>query len=369
MPPRILGTTQSELADAAGALQRGELVAIPTETVYGLAADALSEAACAKIFTLKQRPANDPLIVHISHISQLPMVAVVSVELSSIVDALAAAFWPGPLTMVLPAAPCVPSIVTAGSQTIGVRMPRHPVACAILELAARPLAAPSANMFGSISPTQAEDVAAEFVNSDLLIIDGGRCDIGIESTVLLVEKDCLTILRRGQVTEEMLVATLSTNALDHVRVKTRALSSSGLQTKAVSSPGQFLRHYSPRTECYLVMKGGPMLPSAVRATLPARLDGFVVILDCNPALAELEPDALLRSLAGLLPEGTEPARILRAYSAPTLEAAAQSLFETLRRADRLGPACILALPPEPARGLADALLDRLFRAASGRWVE
>lgn len=216
-------------------------------------------------------------------------------------------------------------------------------------------------MFGSISPTQAEDVAAEFVNSDLLIIDGGRCDIGIESTVLLVEKDCLTILRRGQVNEEMLVATLPTNALDYIRVETRALSSSGLQTKAVSSPGQFLRHYSPRTECYLVMKGGPMLPGAVRAILPARLDGFVVILDCNPALAELEPDAL-RSLAGLLPEGTEPARILRAYSVPTLEAAAQSLFETLRRADKLGPACILALPPEPAGGLP----TRSSTGSSGR---
>lgn len=369
MPPRILGTTQSELADAAGALQRGDLVAIPTETVYGLAADALSETACVKIFALKQRPASDPLIVHISHSSQLPIIAVISTEVSPIVDALAAAFWPGPLTMVLPAAPCVPSIVTAGSQTIGVRMPRHPVARAIIELAARPLAAPSANMFGSISPTQPEDVAAEFVNSDLLIVDGGRCDVGIESTVLLIEKDCLTILRRGQVTEEMLIAALSMNILNHVRIETRVLSSSDIQSKAVSSPGQFLRHYSPRTVCYLVMKGGPMLPGAVRATLPAHLDGFVVILDCNPAFAELKPDALLKSLAGLLPAGTEPARLLRAYSAPTLEAVAQGLFEALRRADRLGPACILALPPQPARGLADALLDRLFRAAGGHWVE
>ena len=370
MPPRILGTTQSELIEAAGAIQRGELVAIPTETVYGLAADALSNTACAKIFALKRRPANDPLIVHISSVSQLSMVAVLSVDLSPIVDILATAFWPGPLTMVLPAAPCVPSTVTAGSQTIGVRIPCHSVARTIIELAARPLAAPSANMFGSISPTRAEDVATEFIESDLLIIDGGPCNVGIESTVLLIAEDCLTILRRGQVTEQMLEAVLMENALSHVRIEARALSMSNIQAnEAVPSPGQFLRHYSPQTPCYLVMKGGPALPGAVRTTLPAHLNGFVMVLDCNPALAELGPDAIFTRLADILPEGTEPAQLLRVYSAPTLEAVAQGLFGALRRVDRLGPACILILPPEPVRGLAGALLDRLFRAASGRWVE
>lgn len=370
MPPRILGTTQSELIEAAGAIQCGELVAIPTETVYGLAADALSNTACAKIFALKRRPANDPLIVHISSVSQLSMVAVLSVDLSPIVDILATAFWPGPLTMVLPAAPCVPSTVTAGSQTIGVRMPRHSVARTIIELAARPLAAPSANMFGSISPTRAEDVATEFIESDLLIIDGGPCNVGIESTVLLIAENCLTILRRGQVTEQMLEAVLMENALSHVRIEARALSMSSIQAnEAVPSPGQFLRHYSPQTPCYLVMKGGPALPGAVRTTLPARLNGFVMVLDCNPALAELGPDAIFTRLADILPEGTEPAQLLRVYSAPTLEAVAQGLFGALRRVDRLGPACILILPPEPVRGLAGALLDRLFRAASGHWVE
>lgn len=369
MPPRILGATQPELEYAARALQRGELVAIPTETVYGLGADALSEAACAKVFALKRRPANDPLIVHISNISQLSAVSVLSAGMSPLVNTLAATFWPGPLTMVLPAAPCVPSIITAGSQTVGVRMPRHPVARAIIELAARPLAAPSANIFGSISPTRAEDVVVEFIDSDLLIVDGGRCDVGIESTVISVEKDCLTILRRGQITKEMLEMTLSTGALRHVRVEARALSVSAIQTKAVSSPGQFLRHYSPRVACYLVMEGGPMLPGATKVTLPTHLNGFAVILDCNPDFVGLEPDAILARLARILPKDMGQTKLLRAYDEPTLEGVARGLFGALRRADELQPACILILPPKPAGGLADALLDRLFRAASGRWLE
>lgn len=369
MFPRILGTTQSELEDAAIAIQQGELVAIPTETVYGLGADALSEDACAKVFALKRRPTNDPLIVHISSISQLSTIAVLSADMSPIVNALAEAFWPGPLTMVLPAAPCVPSIVTAGSQTVGVRIPKHPVARAIIELAARPLAAPSANVFGSISPTTAEDVATEFVNSNLLIVDGGRCDVGIESTVILVESTCLTILRRGQITEEMLVEMLTANALKHVRVEARALSVSGIQAKAVSSPGQFLRHYSPRTPCYLVIKGGPMLPGATRATLPTCLSGLIVVLDCNPDFADLKSDVILSSLMKSLPDSSKQMKLLRVYDEPTLKGVAHSLFGTLRQADGLQPACILILPPKPGSGLANALLDRLFRAASGQWIE
>ena len=235
MPARIYRGTPQQLARLARRLQAGELVAVPTETVYGLAANALDARACRRIFVAKGRPANDPLIVHIHALTQLNEIA----QINPAVLKLARAFWPGPLTFVLPKKPIVPDAVSAGLPSVAVRMPSHPLFRRLLRLTEVPLAAPSANRFGYVSPTTAEHVRTGLGDKISHILDGGPCAIGLESTIVdLRDPRKPRLLRPGAVTLAELSRTLG------IRVRpapTRARAGGQL------APGLLARHYSPRT--------------------------------------------------------------------------------------------------------------------------
>jgi L-threonylcarbamoyladenylate synthase len=219
------------LIRAAELLRRGEVVALPTETVYGLAANALNPQAVARIYEIKGRPAFNPIIVHVSGIE---MAKTCLREWPPIAQKLADAFWPGPLTLVLPRSEQIPDIVAAGGSTVGVRWPRHPLMLEVIRLCGFPLAAPSANRSGELSPTTAEHVRKSFGSSVPVIVDGGPCNVGIESTVLDLSVRPPRVLRPGMIHAESLLAV------------TGELSSTDSEHVPPKSPGLLLRHYSPK---------------------------------------------------------------------------------------------------------------------------
>jgi L-threonylcarbamoyladenylate synthase len=223
-----VGDHDKEIAHAAEFLRAGKLVAIPTETVYGLAANALDKTAVARIFDAKGRPHSSPLIVHVA---DLAMARELALEWSPLADALAARFWPGPLTIIVPKSSKVPDIVTAGLPGVALRMPAHPVALAVIRAAGIPLAAPSANRFTQLSPTAAQHVRDGLGEAVDLVIDGGPCSVGIESTVISLAGPTPRILRPG-----MISRTQIEDAIGPVDVGA-----------GDESPGQHPKHYSPRT--------------------------------------------------------------------------------------------------------------------------
>ncbi len=231
----------AEIEHAAALLRKGKLVAFPTETVYGLGANALDADAVARIFAAKGRPTSSPIIVHVSN---LAMVLLVVAEWPDAAQKLAEKFWPGPLTLVLPKQPAVPSLVTAGLNTVGVRMPSHPVARALIEAAGLPIAAPSANRFTQLSPTTAEHVQQSLGDRVDYILDGGACSVGIESTVLLLAGGMPVLLRPGGVSRRQIE-----EVIGPITVQAEA------GQKAHPSPGMHPRHYSPRTKLLLVREG------------------------------------------------------------------------------------------------------------------
>ncbi len=218
------------IEEAAQRIRSGELVAFPTETVYGLGANALDAGAVSKIFAMKGRPATSPLIVHVSSIE---MARGIVTEWPGEAEELAQRYWPGPLTMVLPKAASIPDIVTAGLRTVGVRMPNHPVALKLIELAGVPIAAPSANRFASLSPTTAQHVRNAF-RDQVPVIDGGSCQVGIESTVISIHDGKLTLLRPGMIAFDQIEQAAADQAAAH------------------AAPGMHPRHYSPRTRLIIV---------------------------------------------------------------------------------------------------------------------
>ena len=236
----LLTTSPAALATAAKVIRRGGLVAFPTETVYGLGADATNQRAVQKIFKAKGRPADNPLIVHLSSVSQLEQVALSVPDQAYL---LAEEFWPGPLSLVLPKAPALAENVSAGLSTVAVRMPAHRTALKLIELAGVPLAAPSANLSGSVSPTSYRHVAQDLAGKIEAIIAAGNCRVGIESTVLDLSGAVPLILRPGGVTKEALEAVL------HTKVK---VATGALKGKPPASPGMKYRHYSPRAPLLLV---------------------------------------------------------------------------------------------------------------------
>jgi len=230
---------------AADVLRRGGLVAFPTETVYGLGANALDASAVARIFSAKGRPSYDPLIVHVLNAAGARSVARAWPESA---ERLATAFWPGPLTLVVPKLPIVPDIVTAGLDTVAVRVPSHPVARAILEAASVPVAAPSANRFTAVSPTRAEHVAHALGDRVDLIIDGGSTTVGIESTVVDVSGERPTVLRPGMISVPELAAALGVSDIAVANVD-------GGRATPRPSPGMLDRHYAPRARLHLFDDG------------------------------------------------------------------------------------------------------------------
>ena len=320
---RIYRGTTHNLRRLAGALRRGELVAAPTETVYGLAADATNAAACRAIFRAKRRPATDPLIVHVHDLAQLGQVA----EINDAARAVARRFWPGPLTLILPKRPAVPAVVTSGGTSVAVRMPAHPLFRRLLRLTGRPLAAPSANPFGYVSPTTAEHVRAGLGRRIRHILDGGPSPIGVESTILdLRDAKRPTILRPGAVGAAELAAVLGRPVREVRRVTA--------PTDAAPAPGLLARHYSPTTPIKLY-RGKPPRAAAGEAR---------VFFEPPQAALETNDFVLTRDGSG--------------------EAAARRLFALLRELDD-GRWQRLHIQLAPAhRALAPAINDRLRRAAA-----
>ena len=321
MSARVLPATDLlALADAAAVLQRGGLVAFPTETVYGLGADAFNPRAVARIFEVKARPSFDPLIVHLAEAASLDWVAVADDPRAT---DLAARFWPGPLTLVLKRRPELPDIVTSGLDTVGVRVPAHAAARALIAAAGTPLAAPSANPFGYVSPTTAAHVAELLGDAVDLVLDGGPCRVGLESTILSLAGEPV-ILRPGGLPREALEEALG-----------MALPVAGPSERPLA-PGQLQRHYVTRTPLVILAK-------PARAAPPG--PGRVGLLAQRPTRA-----AGFAAVEVLAPDGA-------------LETAAARLFAALRRLDGLGLDRILAEPCEE-QGLGYAIMDRLRRAAA-----
>lgn len=228
----------TSVEEAARLLKQGEVVAIPTETVYGLAGNAFEPKALAKIFAAKERPTFDPLIVHISDISQM---ADIAKDIPEEAYQLAEAFWPGPLTMILPKKDCIPDLCTSGLPSVAVRFPSHPVARAIINASGLPLAAPSANLFKHVSPTTAEHVAAQLSDRIAGIVDGGPCQVGVESSIVSLTGDVPTVLRPGAITPEMVKKVLGRVAIKE---------STSKPGEAMQAPGQCDTHYRPQVPLY-----------------------------------------------------------------------------------------------------------------------
>lgn len=341
---RILPAEAAAIAEAAALIRAGGLVAFPTETVYGLGANALDAAAAQRIFRAKGRPAEDPLIVHLAAAADLPRVAL---AIPPLAEQLAAIFWPGPLTLVMPRAPAVPALVSAGRDTVAVRVPSHPVAQALLRAAALPIAAPSANRFGHTSPTTAAHVLADLDGRIDLILDDGPSPIGVESTVLDLTTPVPTLLRPGGVSLEDLQALLGTVALG---------GRAAPEGEAQAAPGLLERHYAPDAELWLCV--GPA--AAARAWMRERAQ---VLRASGQRVGLLVPDEDAALLADL------GADIETLGPAAELAAVARRLYAALRALDARRPAVILARDLGET-GLARAIRDRLSRAASGRvvWV-
>jgi L-threonylcarbamoyladenylate synthase len=336
--------------EAASVVRRGGLVAFPTETVYGLGASALDAAAVAAIFEAKGRPGGDPVIVHVGSREEVTRVAR---DPSAQALSLAARFWPGPLTLILPKRLEVPPEVTGGLDTVGVRVPAHPVALALIRASAVPIAAPSANRFSGPSPTRASHVIADLDGRIDFVLDAGPTDIGIESTVLDLTGPRPTVRRPGGVTVEQLMTVLP----DLVVVE-RYMGRDEVQV----SPGQLLRHYAPRAEVTLYQ--GP--PHRVVAKLAADARAKAA---AGVRVGVLAPEDDLMALAPLVAAQAAGGRIVsRAYgSRRETDRAARELFDALRDLDAQGVDEILASAPEPVH-LGRAVRDRLTRAAEGRVI-
>src|SRR6185312_12083592 len=243
---RLQAAVPPDVERAAELLRAGRLVAFATETVYGLGANALSAEAVAGIFAAKQRPAWDPLIVHIASVDEIDRIALISDELRARVERLADAFWPGPLTMLVPKAPAVPDTVTAGRALVGVRVPAHPVAQALLRAAGLPIAAPSANRFMHTSPTTAAHVLADLDGRIACVLDGGPTTVGVESTVVDLTTSPTRLLRPGGVTLEDLRAILP-DIIVPGSSASAASASQPASAEPTRAPGQMARHYAPHT--------------------------------------------------------------------------------------------------------------------------
>ncbi len=322
MSTRYAGTG-ANLRLLADALKAGELVAVPSETVYGLAADALNEKACREIFRVKGRPAEDPLIVHIPPDFDVNAIA----RPTPVLERLRQAFWPGPLTVILEKSNAVPDVVTAGLPSVAIRMPAHPLLCRLLKTFGGPLAAPSANPFSGVSPTTAEHVEAGLGDRIRYILDGGPCVHGIESTILDIrDSDRPAILRHGAIPLEQIEAVLDQPVLSPIpNTETTRL-----------APGQMARHYSPRTPLELI------------SDLP---------LDQHPHAG----DPATALLFFRKPEHPVPGRTYWLSEQGSPREAAARLFATLREIDGRGHTRILA-EKAPDLNLGRAINDRLTRA-------
>ncbi|HMN96901.1 MAG TPA: L-threonylcarbamoyladenylate synthase [Phycisphaerales bacterium] len=323
--PRIAPAADAAIMEAAARLRRGELVAFPTETVYGLGGSTLDAAAVDRLYAMKGRPADNPIIAHVHDVEAARrIVAFWDPRADCLVDR----FWPGPLTLVLPKAAAVPDQATGGRTTVAVRCPSHPVARVLLRIFGGPISAPSANRSGRVSPTSAEHVAAEFAESEsLLILDGGTCSVGIESTVLELSGGARPrLLRPGAVTAEMIEQLIG--PIDRA-----------VPEGQDASPGTRSSHYAPRTPTLLVARRE--MAEMLRVAVPR-----------SAAIAFEELEVPVPHIAIRMPADAEQ------YAA--------RLYAALRDADSANAERILVERPESRDALWEAVLDRLRRACAAR---
>ena len=321
--PPVRAVSPEVLDEAVRVLRGGGLVAFPTETVYGLGADAANPDAVARVFAAKGRPADHPLIVHVASASAARAWAA---SFPGAARALADAFWPGPLTLVLPRSDRVPDAVTGGRPTVGLRVPDQPVARALLERFGGGIAAPSANRFGRVSPTTAAHVAADLGGRVDLVVDGGPCTVGVESTIVEVDGDRLAVLRTGAVTAADVAAVTGLPV---------AASPAG----PARAPGMLAAHYAPSARVVLAEA-----PDAAETVARWVEKGHRVAV-----LAETLPEGLPPGVVALPPVASA-----RDY--------ARVLYQRLRDVDAAGADVVVAVPPEPA-GIGLAVRDRLLRAS------
>jgi L-threonylcarbamoyladenylate synthase len=323
--------TPHDIAEAADVLRNGGMVAFPTETVYGLGANALDPVAVAKIFAAKQRPAWDPLIVHVSDAAMLEQVAILTPRAQRLIEA----FWPGPLTLLLERTAAVPDEVTAARPLVGVRKPSHPIALALISTAGVPIAAPSANRFGHTSPTTAAHVLDDLDGRIDAVLDGGSTSVGVESTVF--DPATLTLYRPGAITASMLEAALGEGPIIHFQPPILHPA----QPESLPSPGVGIRHYAPQAQLILVHTEAEL----------------------NGRLAEQ------KTLTGvMLPRSWtlhHPAEIFTWGSIDNPASLAQTLFAGLRELDQRGVTTILC-PVPAAAGLGLAIQDRLEKASKSK---
>ena len=328
------------IARAADCLRRGGLVAFPTETVYGLGVHARDRDAVRRLFAAKQRPSNDPLIVHVTGVDEMRTLAS---HVPPTAAVLAERFWPGPLTVVLTRAASVPPEVTAGMDTVAVRVPAHPVAQALLRAAQLPIAAPSANLFSRPSPTRAAHVLADLDGRIDIVLDAGPVDIGVESTVVDLTTVPPTVLRPGAIGIEQL-----RDVLPDVQLRTKAVTSNDTP---MPSPGLLSQHYAPRTPLTLY----PRTPSAGPESFVAHVREVLATGKRVGVLATTEDASALRTL---------PVVIAELGSEAQAEAVAARLYAALRELDASEVDVILAHDFPTDAGLWRALRDRLRRASA-----
>ena len=332
------------ISRAADCLRRGGLVAFPTETVYGLGVHALDRAAVRRLFDAKGRPSNDPLIVHVARFDDARQLAS---EVPPIAVTLAQRFWPGPLTLVVHRSSAVPSEVTAGLDTVAIRIPAHPIAHALLTASGLPVAAPSANRFSRPSPTRASHVLEDLNDRIDMVLDGGPTDVGVESTVLDLTSVPPTVLRPGAVGIEAL-----REVIPDVRVGATAIAS---DASAMRSPGLLPQHYSPRTPMTLY-------PHVAESAAPSLEDGVREALAAGKRVGVLVTHEDARLFGDL------PVVIAELGSGADVEAIAARLYSALRELDAAGLDVILVRDFSDNAGLWRAIRDRL-RRASVRYTE
>lgn len=328
---------EAGIARAGAILRAGGLVAIPTETVYGLAANALDPAAVNKIFAAKGRPGDNPLIVHVAAFDEIrPLVT----RIGEKAEKLASLFWPGPLTIILPKSAAIPDEVSAGLGTVALRMPSHPVAAALIKAAGVPLAAPSANISGRPSPTNAQHVLADMDGKIDAVVDAGPCSIGVESTVISLAGSVPCLLRPGAVTVRQLE-----QAVGAIDISPAVFADAG-STQQVMSPGMKYRHYSPKARV-IILRGG--LERFIDYVVAHRREGDAVL--CFEGEKERMP--LPAVTFGHEDKASEQAK---------------RLFQALREADELPAQRVFARCPG-REGLGLAVYNRLLRAAGFEVVE
>jgi len=315
----ISNCTQDVIEKAAKALIDGHLVAFPTETVYGLGADATNEKAVSRIYSVKGRPTDHPLIVHISSINLLGKWAI---DIQEYAIKLARDFWPGPLTLILKRSELAKDFITGGQSNVGLRVPSQPIALALLtefeKNGGLGIAAPSANRFGAVSPTSASDVNEElqtYLNSDDLILDGGQCSVGLESTIIDCTGPLPKILRPGAITKEMMNKSIK---IDEIKSEEKS---------SIRVSGSLETHYSPKAAVFIDLPPSPG-------------DGFIAMNDIPT-----------------------PDRVIRLSSPKTIDEYAKDFYNALRLGDKKGLNRITVIQPAGS-GLAEAIRDRLSKAAS-----